>query len=548
VPESMNRDKRAGQDALPLDQQTDLERQHEGLRAAQAQFREKCFGFEELYEQAPVGYVAMDTRGRILAANLTAARLLGVERQDLLGITLSAFVHSESQEALYSHFRSVFSEPAKHSCEARMRPTDGRSLYVHLESVALEDGGETIGCRSTLTDITELEETHRQLQRLNESLGHTIDERTRQLEGVNAQLRREIDRRKMSNEDLSRERDFNATLVNTARTIVLVLDSDARIVSFNRYMEELTGYRLEEVKGRDWFETFLPERERNFISNIFRKAITGTRVRGRTNAIMTKDGLEREIEWYDAELTDAEDEFVGLLCTGQDVTERQTLQEQLLTIAQAEQQRIGEHLHDDLGQELVALRLTMDTLIDTLRGEDSAEVDRAIRVARGLAGATRKVREMSRGLIQRAICAPDVKSAIRDMCEQLSEVEEVRCQFSFDNRVAISDDQVANQLYYIAKEALTNALKHGRTEGLWTSVFVSQEDGNIVLSIRDNGQGIPDSSNTSRGSGLHLMRYRAELIGAMLTVARHADGGTIVRCLLPGDQTRLDEFPPLSSL
>ncbi|MBU0718243.1 MAG: PAS domain S-box protein, partial [Planctomycetes bacterium] len=84
---------------------------------------------------------------------------------------------------------------------------------------------------------------------------------------------RNVTKRKRTEEALRRERDFAESLIETAQTIVLVLDTDGRIVKFNRYLEELSGYRLDEVQGKDWFTTFLPESDWNSIRDLFRQAV-----------------------------------------------------------------------------------------------------------------------------------------------------------------------------------------------------------------------------------------------------------------------------------
>lgn len=123
--------------------------------------------------------------------------------------------------------------------------------------------------------------------------------------------------------------DFAARLLETLPVIVLVLDAEARIVSFNRYMEEVCGYTLEEVKGKDWFETFLPVRDHERIRKVFADAADGARVQGNVNPILTKDGQEREIEWFATTLRDAEGKITGVLSAGRDVTEQRQIRRNL---------------------------------------------------------------------------------------------------------------------------------------------------------------------------------------------------------------------------
>jgi PAS domain S-box-containing protein len=128
---------------------------------------------------------------------------------------------------------------------------------------------------------------------------------------------------------LQQERDFAESLIETAQVIVLVLDAQGRVVRFNPYMEEVSGYRLAEVQGRDWFSTFLPARDWPRIRPLFLQAIDDIQTRGNINPIITKDGHEREIEWYDKTLKDTDGRTIGLLAVGQDVTERLQVEAEL---------------------------------------------------------------------------------------------------------------------------------------------------------------------------------------------------------------------------
>jgi len=141
---------------------------------------------------------------------------------------------------------------------------------------------------------------------------------------------RDITERKKADEELRQQRDFAESLIETAQTIVLVLDPQGRIVRFNSYMERLSGYRLEEVRGKDWFETFLPERDAARVRRIFRDALADVEVRGQVNAIVTKEGSEREIAWWARTLKDADGRIGGVLSVGQDVTDLRQAQEKVL--------------------------------------------------------------------------------------------------------------------------------------------------------------------------------------------------------------------------
>ena len=128
---------------------------------------------------------------------------------------------------------------------------------------------------------------------------------------------------------LKDERDFAESLVNTAQAIILVLDAKGRIVRFNPYLERISGYTLDEVRGKDWFSNFSPARNHTKIRAQFQEAMRDIKTRGIVNPIVAKDGSEREIEWYDKTLKDVDGNVNGLLAVGLDVTERKQMEKKV---------------------------------------------------------------------------------------------------------------------------------------------------------------------------------------------------------------------------
>jgi PAS domain S-box-containing protein len=150
--------------------------------------------------------------------------------------------------------------------------------------------------------------------------------RTRRL---NIKLAKTIALRRQAEEQVRKERDFAESILDTAQAIILMLDTKGCIVHFNPYMEELTGYHLEEVRGKDWFSVFIPTRDNKRIREIFLRSLDDIQTYGNVNPIVTKNGQEREIEWYDKTIKDAEGSTIGLLAIGQDVTDRKQAEERI---------------------------------------------------------------------------------------------------------------------------------------------------------------------------------------------------------------------------
>jgi PAS domain S-box-containing protein len=159
--------------------QIELEMQNEELRQTQLALEASRDNFSELYDFAPVGYVTLNGKGLILEANLTAARLLGVERQKLAKMFFSRFVCKEFGDTFYLHLQRVFTSQSRQTCEIKLTRTDATNLHVHLESVAAEDGSCKINqCRTIIVDITERKQVEDAFRRNTEKLNLVVEAST----------------------------------------------------------------------------------------------------------------------------------------------------------------------------------------------------------------------------------------------------------------------------------------------------------------------------------------------------------------------------------
>ena len=338
------------------------------------------------------------------------------------------------------------------------------------------------------------------------------------------------------------ERAFSESMIDTAQQVILMLDLQGRVIRMNAFMEELTGWRLEQVKGCDFFDTFLPERNRQSSRELFQRSIHGQSTRGNISPILTKDGREREIEWYDATLTDQTGQVSGLLCLGVDVTERQLLQREVLEIASQEQRRIGLELHDNTQQQLTGLTLLAQSVAGSLSAmagskQDQGTFDRdhlksllgkAKLLQSELQKTAQQVNQLSRGLIPVEVDAHGLLSSLRELARQVDGTDQIECSFQGDDSLQVADNYIATHLFRIAQEAVTNAVKHSRANRI--RISLEKADANIVLRVIDNGIGIEDNDFSPAGMGLRIMRYRSSSIGGSLAINQAEDGGTEVVC------------------
>lgn len=133
---------------------------------------------------------------------------------------------------------------------------------------------------------------------------------------------RDITQRQLGERALQRERNFARKLLDTAPVIVMLLDLQGRIKYVNDHFEHLTGFRLDEIRDKEWFSSFLPAPDQDRIRTLFQTSLSVERTQGNINPIIIRNGKERQIEWYDNTLLDDKGNVQELLVIGQDVTER----------------------------------------------------------------------------------------------------------------------------------------------------------------------------------------------------------------------------------
>src|SRR6185436_19721729 len=164
---------------------------------------------------------------------------------------------------------------------------------------------------------------------------------------------------------------------------------------------------------------------------------------------------------------------------------------------------------------------------------------RALQDIRGLVQeAIAKARILSLGLTPVSLGEGGFIGALRELAVVTERVFSVRCAFEYAEFVVVDDGQAATNLYRIAQEAISNAVRHGSARHIVISLTMDGD--RLRLSVQDDGRGFAGDHGTHEGLGLSIMRYRAELVGGVLEVESKAQG-TMVACVAPGVARRSSE-------
>lgn len=141
----------------------------------------------------------------------------------------------------------------------------------------------------------------------------------------------DITERKKAEEELQKERDRTQQYFNVAGVMLLVIDAQKRVALINSKGAEILGCDKEDIIGKDWFEEFVPERIKNEVSTVFERLMTGhiEPIEYYENPVVTKNGGERIVAWHNTVLKDDMGNITGTLSSGEDITEKKNLEDQL---------------------------------------------------------------------------------------------------------------------------------------------------------------------------------------------------------------------------
>ena len=214
-----------------------------------------------------------------------------------------------------------------------------------------------------------------------------------------------------------------------------------------------------------------------------------------------------------------------------EISVRKQLEKEVAEVTERERRRIGHDLHDTLCQHLTATSLSLQVLSDKLADASLPQAKDADASVELIEEAIDLTRKLAKGLFPLELEGEGLASALQELCRSTADRYHVKCEFSGDPQTATLDSTTATYLYRIVQEAVTNAVKHGHISKV--NVGLSRLDGDLVLSISDDGIGLPRSMPVDRGLGLRIMASRAGMIGATLSVENKSEGGVIVTCGLP---------------
>jgi PAS domain S-box-containing protein len=325
------------------------------------------------------------------------------------------------------------------------------------------------------------------------------------------------------------------TFIDTLPYYIGYVDAGGRIVLANRTVEEWFGRPRDTLRDLRIDELIEPRFFEPIASKV-RAALAGEQTSFHISVEVPGDRM-MEVQLTYTPDSAPDGRIRGFFFLALDVSSARRAEEELLRSQQVlevitrEQQRISHDLHDTVGQELTALSLSAKRLAQKLEARGAPEAGAAATMADEIKQAIVKLRKAVKGVVPVEVDARGLMVALEHLALSVRERHPVDCRFHCPRPVKLQDRDTATHLYRIAREAVNNALKHGRA----TRIVIGLESisGEIRLIVENDGLTIEDDPDSeASGIGVRIMQFRAGVIGAKLVIEPAPGGGTRVACTL----------------
>lgn len=305
-----------------------------------------------------------------------------------------------------------------------------------------------------------------------------------------------------------------------------------RILWVNPAFTETTGYERTEVLGKTPRLLQGPDTDESELRRLRRRLNAGERFEGET-VNYRKDGTPFVNHWSISPVRGNDGEIEYWLSLQRDVTEKRKLEEEVLRTLDEERHRIGRTLHDSVGSLVTAASMQLGNFIHQESLPPSQE-----EALENVRSTMKEAYEILRGISQGLSPVDLTEGSLAEGLQRLAATTSI-CRYDpeidLDTRLsALETDDLLN-LYWVVYEAVTNARQHADATAIRIRAYEGEDERKeqvVHLVVEDDGVGFSMDDVQEGAWGLRLMKYRADVLGANVSIESTPGDGTRVECTL----------------
>lgn len=443
--------------------------------------------FKLLYESEPFVYDSLDENGNIIEVSRGWLNLLGYKREEVIGKWLGDFLTPEFREDFRAHWQETKEIGIVDNVYLKYIRKDGTIVdSVIYARMRYDKDGRYIRSHCLTHDISE---------------------------------------RKKANEALRKSEYEKALILDVMSDSIIYRDTDMKVIWANRNAAALFKLTPEEMVGKYCFRENAGK-EAPCIGCLIEKAlksgqpVTGEQTDGKNTYIVRAYPVRNSSE-----------ELIGVVHVARDITDRKRLEREIMESGTQERQKFGRDLHDGLGQLLTGIAFYAQALKEQLEAKALPEAADAGKLEEITEKALRLTSRLAKGLDPVGLDTNGFFTSVSELLQSTESIFGVSCIFTHDAVPSDIDRDMPIHLYYIIQEAINNSIKHGKADII--SVHIQCSDGEMVLSVNDNGKGLPKSLDNFKGMGLQSMKYRTSTLGGFFSICNNETAGVKLTCSFP---------------
>ncbi|MEY2409367.1 MAG: two-component system, LuxR family, sensor kinase FixL [Verrucomicrobiota bacterium] len=320
---------------------------------------------------------------------------------------------------------------------------------------------------------------------------------------------------------LQRAELFKDALLATISDLVFEVRKDGLILSFHAPPENEFLLTPDGVAGKRLMELLPTQLAQLAMHYVEKTCRTGTMQKFSCQYL-----LPGRLRFFEARL--ALGGSGDVIVVVRDVTDRETLEKEVVESSNRVQMRIGQDIHDGLGQHLTGISFLSRALEKNLAAKGLVEAAEAAEISKLVIEALSQTRNLARGLFPVEVESDSLSPSLKDLARTVEQLFNISCIVECEEGVVVKDRVASTHLFRLAQEAVNNAVKHGKANRV--TIRLQRLDGRLILGIVDDGIGLPKDGIKRSGLGLRIMTYRAQKVGGSLEITAGECGGTAVSC------------------
>ena len=334
--------------------------------------------------------------------------------------------------------------------------------------------------------------------------------------------------------------------LNLAAGIVIVIDADQTVRFINEKGCSLLEASRGDIIGKNWFDHFVPEKQREKIRKLFLHMLQTKEVpfKEYESVVQTKKNNIRYISWYNSIISEEVNQPSGMLSLGEDITDKtmllqrlsmqeQTKRQQLVSAVidaqEKERKEIAAELHDNVNQILTTCKLLLEQEIYT--GNKSSFI---ANTAQHLLSAINEIRNISHRLNPMSWEDKDFKQAVQDMVDKINLSLKLKVNVTIEGSEYLEalPSSTSLSIFRILQEQLSNIMKYA--EATSVEINIDADESSTDFEVKDNGKGF-DLKTVEKGLGLRSIYSRAELHNGKVYINTAPGEGCILSVHIPND-------------